>query len=132
MIPYVYFTFLGFYFIFTFFYVNDFNNPTDSGPHYVSFLINNDNNSKSYQNLSPHSAHEKLTNSEILKKFSEFDVDSNDRSPLQIDRKSDDFDKYKNQDQIREYEIYEIQEINVLESMEFIRNGKLSRVKNLI
>jgi len=128
----VYFTFLGFYFIFTFFYVNDFNNPTDSGPHYVSFLINNDNNSKSYQNLSPHSAHEKLTNSEILKKFSEFDVDSNDRSPLQIDRKSDDFDKYKNQDQIREYEIYEIQEINVLESMEFIRNGKLSRVKNLI
>lgn len=75
----------------------------------------------------------KLSNSAILKKWSEYE-DSIEKSlsPMKGEQKSEeDNEKNKTFDEIDESEIYEIQDIEVMDSLQKIRNGKNSRVNFL-
>ena len=94
----------------------------------------NNENSKSKASINnsenKFSEKRKLSNSAILKKWSEYE-DSIEKSlsPLKGERKSEeDNEKNKTFDEINESEIYEIQDIEVVDSLQKMRNGKNSRV----
>lgn len=71
---------------------------------------------------------QEISNSAILKKFSEFD-DNNSVSPKSENKSFDkELEKYKIHDEIKEDDAYEIQEISVCDTMEIKRNQKNSRV----
>lgn len=121
--------------IFSFVFINDFNNIKDSSPNYASLLHGNKVYfvKKAASESSPLS-HNDLTNSAILKKFSQYDGE-NLSSPANTERKSMDPDIQRYtlnlNDEIKENDIYEVQDIEVKESSDFVRNGKPTRVKNL-
>lgn len=136
MISYIYFVFLGFYLIATLFYVNDFKDSIER-PYFVSLLLNSENNNLMKSKLSmlnsseekiSNSGKDKLSHSAILRKLSEIE-DSLEQNPLKVEpRSEEENEKNKTNEEIHENEIYELQDINVLESIEIIRNGKKSRV----
>ena len=132
MISYIYFVFLGFYLIATLFYVNDFKDSIER-PYFVSLLLNSENNNLMKSKLSmlnsseekiSNSGKDKLSHSAILRKLSEIE-DSLEQNPLKVEpRSEEENEKNKTNEEIHENEIYELQDINVLESIEIIRNGK--------
>lgn len=130
MIPYIYFAVLGFFIIFSLFYVNDFNEIYDENPNYVSLAINSET---SIINVTPmlikNESQQEISNSAILKKFSEFD-DMNSSSPNSENKSfNKELAKYKINDEIKEDDdLYEIQQISVCDTMEIKRNEKNSRV----
>jgi len=136
VISYIYFVFLGFYLIATLFYVNDFKDSIER-PYFVSLLLNSENNNLMKSKLSmlnsseekiSNSGKDKLSHSAILRKLSEIE-DSLEQNPLKVEpRSEEENEKNKTNEEIHENEIYELQDINVLESIEIIRNGKKSRV----
>ena len=110
--------------------MRDFNDLTENRPFYVSLLMNNEKSKSINNSDNKFSEKRKLSNSAILKKWSEYE-DSIDKSlsPLKGEQKSvEDNEKNKTFDEINESEIYEIQDIEVMDSLQKMRNGKNSRV----
>lgn len=128
--------------ILTLLFVNDFNVSNTNKLSQVLLPSNEIDNTikkanKSFFNMSNESPlsfsreQEKFSNSDNhLKRYTEYDAESNDRSSDRYKKDSEDqLEKYKKIDEIQENEIKEIQDIFVLESMEIMRKGKKSRVQ---